>query len=152
MYIRLNVDGTILQYPYTITDLVLSTPNVSFSPFMTNEDLALFNVFPVVSQPQPTYDYTKNFINSVESVAGAWVQKWLVEEATSEQKEERLATQWQSVRYERDELLKSSDWTQLPDVPLTEDQKAGWKSYRSQLRDVTDQPDPFNITWPSTPA
>jgi len=31
--------------------------------------------------------------------------------------------------------LQQSDWTQLPDVPLTDEQKAAWATYRQALRD-----------------
>lgn len=59
------------------------------------------------------------------------------------------ATEWPIVRNQRDRLLQASDWTQLPDVPLTT--KEAWATYRQALRDVTLQPDPFNITWPQPP-
>lgn len=58
-------------------------------------------------------------------------------------------TEWPLVRVKRDRLLQSSDWTQLPDVPLAT--KEAWAAYRQALRDVTLQPDPFNITWPQPP-
>jgi hypothetical protein len=38
----------------------------------------------------------------------------------------------------RDEKLQASDWTQLPDVPLTTEQKAEWVTYRQELRDYMD--------------
>tara|TARA_R110000823_G_scaffold142667_2_gene272776 strand:- start:515 stop:907 length:393 start_codon:yes stop_codon:yes gene_type:complete len=37
----------------------------------------------------------------------------------------------------RDELLVSSDWTQLPDNALSDATKALWAVYRQQLRDLT---------------
>lgn len=42
------------------------------------------------------------------------------------------------VTAERDEKLQASDWTQLPDVPLTAEQKAAWVSYRQELRNYPD--------------
>lgn len=57
---------------------------------------------------------------------------------------------WQEVRLNRDVLLKASDWTQLPDVPLNT--KTAWATYRQALRDITNQSDPFNITWPIAPG
>ena len=56
---------------------------------------------------------------------------------------------WQEVRDRRNYELEKSDWTQLPDVPLTT--KTAWATYRQQLRDITAQADPFNITWPTSP-
>lgn len=59
-------------------------------------------------------------------------------------------TQWSVVRRQRDALLAQSDWTQLPDVPLAT--KERWAIYRQALRDVTLQPDPFNVVWPVAPG
>lgn len=53
----------------------------------------------------------------------------------------------------RNALLAESDWTQLPDVPISAEQKAAWAAYRQQLRDITDQPGfPDNIVWPANPG
>jgi len=57
---------------------------------------------------------------------------------------------WPVVRRQRDALLVHSDWTQLPDVPLPT--KEAWATYRQALRDVTQQPDPHNISWPTPPG
>lgn len=57
--------------------------------------------------------------------------------------------QWAVVRAERNAKLAASDWTQLPDAPVDH---AAWATYRQELRDVTNQSDPFNIQWPVAPA
>lgn len=59
-------------------------------------------------------------------------------------------SEWPLIRFERDRRLAASDWTQLPDVPLAT--KQTWAAYRQALRDVTEQPDPFNIVWPAAPG
>jgi hypothetical protein len=41
------------------------------------------------------------------------------------------------------------DWTQLLDVNLPN--KSIWAVYRQNLRNITTQPDPFNIIWPTPP-
>ncbi len=51
---------------------------------------------------------------------------------------------------QRNALLVSSDWTQLPDVPLAT--KEAWATYRQALRDITLQDDPTNIIWPIPPV
>lgn len=52
---------------------------------------------------------------------------------------------------QRARLLVSSDWTQLPDVPLAT--KEAWATYRQALRDITDQPGyPLTIVWPIPPG
>lgn len=51
----------------------------------------------------------------------------------------------------RQTLLQQSDWTQLPDVPLSDTQRKLWADYRQQLRDITLQPLTADIKWPIKP-
>ena len=54
------------------------------------------------------------------------------------------------VKATRNQLLAESDWTQIPDVPLTN--KQDWAVYRQALRDIPEQSGyPFNINWPVKP-
>ncbi len=57
--------------------------------------------------------------------------------------------QWGEVRTDRNKRLADCDWTQLPDAPVD---TAAWAAYRQELRDITAQPDPFNIVWPIAPG
>ena len=59
--------------------------------------------------------------------------------------------QWIVVRGQRIRKLRASDWSVLSDVPMTTEKRAEWETYRQALRDITTQPDPFNITWPTPP-
>ena len=55
----------------------------------------------------------------------------------------------------RDSLLASSDWTQIPDSPLTETKKTEWQVYRQQLRDLFNDFTYTNIedvVWPTKPS
>lgn len=56
---------------------------------------------------------------------------------------------WAEVRADRNGRLLACDWTQLPDAPVD---ATPWATYRQALRDITTQPDPFNITWPEEPV
>ena len=57
------------------------------------------------------------------------------------------------VATKRNKLLYSSDWTQIPNNPLTAEQQASWATYRQELRDVTTQSGyPYNVVWPVAPA
>ena len=57
-----------------------------------------------------------------------------------------------AARRRRDDLLRASDWTQLPDVQLSDDARAAWQRYRQALRDISDQPEfPVSVTWPALP-
>lgn len=70
----------------------------------------------------------------------------------TKQWEPDLDVAWGQVRIQRQQLLQASDWSTLPDVPLTAEQKAQWVAYRQALRDITNQTDPLNIVWPVAPT
>jgi len=74
-----------------------------------------------------------------------------VEPLTTEEIASNTESQWAKIRSQRDTLLTACDWTQLPDVPLLEEDKQKWAAYRQELRDVTNQQDPFSIVWPVEP-
>lgn len=60
------------------------------------------------------------------------------------------AKQADSVRAERDALLRASDCTMLEDHPSTK--KQDWKTYRQALRDIPNQAKfPTEVTWPVKP-
>lgn len=53
-------------------------------------------------------------------------------------------------RSQRNQLLSSSDWTQLPDVP--DSVKTKWSVYRQALRDIPQQSGfPVDVEWPEQP-
>lgn len=59
------------------------------------------------------------------------------------------AEQAKSVRDERTQKLKDSDWTQVADAPVD---KAAWATYRQALRDIPSQAGfPWDIQWPTQP-
>jgi hypothetical protein len=56
------------------------------------------------------------------------------------------------IKVKRDELLYASDWTQIPNNPLTTQAQEAWAVYRQALRDITAQSGyPFNVTFPTIP-
>tara|TARA_B100000035_G_C20637344_1_gene395045 strand:+ start:263 stop:571 length:309 start_codon:yes stop_codon:yes gene_type:complete len=42
------------------------------------------------------------------------------------------------LRGRRNAMLQESDWTDLPNSVLTDEEKSEWQSYRTKLRDLTD--------------
>lgn len=54
-----------------------------------------------------------------------------------------------AIRVKRNQLLLSSDWTQLDDSPVDQ---AAWAAYRQALRDVPSQAGfPWQVQWPIEP-
>ena len=46
---------------------------------------------------------------------------------------------WDELLEKRNNRLIASDWTQMPDSPLSDSMKAEWATYRQQLRDLPQQ-------------
>ena len=59
----------------------------------------------------------------------------------------------EEVRAKRNKMLNSSDWTQMADSPLTDDEKITWAIYRQALRDITAHldgvTDMADVPWPT---
>ena len=49
-------------------------------------------------------------------------------------------------------LLTDSDWTMMPDVPMSKGKRIAWEEYRRALREIKLQPGfPDDIKWPPKP-
>ena len=59
---------------------------------------------------------------------------------------------WAAVRAERDRLLTATDWRLLRAAETGVPVEVEWLEYRQALRDVTKQPDPSAIKWPTPVA
>lgn len=53
---------------------------------------------------------------------------------------------WPYFKQARNYLLQATDWTQLPDVELTQEEKDAWTAYRQSLRELT-----MGGKWPVPP-
>ena len=101
------------------------------------------------------YQYTADtfpdyYANELEVVDGVIQVKATVE---ADRFTALLQDQKEILRGERNELLKQSDWTQVPDSPLTDAKKTEWATYRQALRDLPSTTTDFaNPVWPSQPS
>jgi hypothetical protein len=147
MYLRI-IDDTI-NYPYDIPTLRASHPNVSFPANLTNEVLAEWGMYEVTPTPMPT-NYTKNITEGTPTlIDGIYYKTWVQTDASEEEINYRIQSKWEDIRIQRNELLTECDWTQLSDIST--EIKNLWSSYRQDLRDITNQSNPFNIEWPVKP-
>jgi hypothetical protein len=147
MYLRI-IDSEI-TYPYSLQQFRVDNKTYTFPAVIPNETLSEFGVFEVSQTPKPN-DYTKNISEGTPNlVDGVYYQNWVQTNASDSEKELRLAIKWSEIRELRNQLLSECDWTQLGDV--TESIKTSYQSYRQDLRDITNQSDPFSIVWPEKP-
>lgn len=71
-------------------------------------------------------------------------------DATQQEKYKSEIIKVESIRID---LLYKSDWTQIPNNPLTAEQQAAWATYRQELRDIPNQSGyPMNVVWPVAPT
>jgi hypothetical protein len=130
------------------------TVNDDLSSHTVNEDETLEFFFPpwnvLTTEPFTSADEVEAFINAnVEEYS--WWQPY-VDPAVRAQEQADLTAA--SNRETRNQLLSDSDWTQMPDSPLTDEAKALWVTYRTALRNLPDHanwPDLADADWPTKP-
>jgi len=60
---------------------------------------------------------------------------------------------WTIARWWRNALMSESDWSQVSDNSLSEEQRAVWREYRQELRDLSNNfTDPKKIVFPDLPS
>ena len=84
---------------------------------------------------------------------------WQVVGLTTSQIDLLVATEWKTIREERDRLLSDIDGRIMRyhsevrlGVTTTSDTITNLDNYVQDLRNITKQSDPYNITWPQHPA
>jgi hypothetical protein len=133
------------------TQLPKNWANVSNFYLFDNEKLKEYGWYPYRFQAaqigeNQVYDGSDFVVEQTEVVE---YQK--VRNKTQLEIQEETEGMWSAVRDLRNELLLECDWTQLSDSPLTNQKQTEWQLYRQELRDVTNQSDPFSINWPTPP-
>jgi len=147
MYLRI-IDNEI-TYPYSLQQFRVDNKTYTFPLNIPTETLNEFGVFEVVQTQKPN-NYTKNISEGTPTLTdGVYYQNWVQTNASDFEKELRLEIKWSEIRELRNQLLSECDWTQLGDV--SESIKTSYQSYRQDLRDITNQSDPFSIVWPEKP-
>lgn len=159
MFIQIKDD---LPFGHPIADdnfRMLIPSNISVPRYpLTKDILSLgFAVYEFAQKPQ----FDPSEFKVAEEGTPVWenddirgdfiTQVWNVRDMTEEEKSVVISQKWQEIRSIRDNKLLRSDWTQIPNSPISEEKKQEWFVYRQELRDITNQPDPFNVIWPIQP-
>jgi hypothetical protein len=116
----------------------------------TDEVLEALGADVVFEGPQATPTrYQIAYRDGVEQMDGKWYTKYSVADLDDEGIAAKDAEQAKSVREQRNQKLKDSDWTQVADAPVDQ---AAWAAYRQVLRDIPSQQEfPWDVQWPTQP-
>jgi hypothetical protein len=151
--IQIDENGMAYGYPVLADNFRMLFPTVSFPNPLTTEAVEGFGFgcYDFAAQPQcePTQKVVE--VAPQKGEDGVYRQTYEIVALTESELAARTEAQWAAVRSDRNRRLTMSDWTQLPDAPLTNTEATNWGSYRQALRDITTQSDPFNIEWPVPP-
>jgi hypothetical protein len=141
-------NGTIVEGP---GPLPKSWRNISGLDWLDVNQLKEIGWLPHVAVDGPANE--KYDTSTFEITDSQVIETRLWREYTADERAEILERDSRNARNHRNWLLKDSDWTQLPDCPLSSGKKSDWALYRQSLRDVTSQTGfPQNIVWPTIPA
>ena len=149
----LKVSGSNITYPYSVQDLKLENKNISFPSLISDSLLETFGVYKVeLKDSGYDDDYTKDVVEVTPTLSGSvYVQTYQISDADETTINTRKEIKWEEIREQRNQLLSQCDWTQFQDSPITGSQLTLWQTYRQQLRDITNQSNPFDIIWPTKP-
>ena len=93
-------------------------------------------------------------IADVKRFVAAYPHAWtLYSSLPSQEEQDTMAAS--NHRMKRNHLLMESDWTQMPDSPLTDEAKTSWATYRSSLRSLPEHenwPNLEDADWPTKPS
>jgi len=156
MYVKIT-NGSVDTYPYSVGQLRRDNPQTSFPKQIPSEMLAEYGVHPVEMPNAPSIDARTQRSEQATTptlVDGSWTLTWSTSSKTAEEIAEYDANTAASNRIKRNGLLNDSDWTQMNDSPLSNEDKTAWAVYRSELRNLTDDaawPNLSDSDWPVSP-
>ena len=150
----LKVSGSTITYPYSVQNLKNENPSISFPTIIADSLLESFSIYKVETKSSGyDSDDTKDVTEVTPTLSGSvYVQTYNITDADEETINKRREIKWSEVRSNRDSLLSECDWTQFNDSPISGPTLIDWQTYRQSLRDITNQSDPYDITWPNIPS
>ena len=96
------------------------------------------------------YDLGKDFVLQDDG-NGVYIKEWYRPEPEPCVEELQTMLSMQAIRQKRNQLLQETDFTQIPDCPLTPEQKEAYRIYRQALRDLPENIDINNPLFPDKP-
>jgi len=148
MHIKAN-GSTLEVYPYSISLLRKDNANTSFPKIPSVSEMAQFNMHPVTTVDEPTYNVRTQVLsqnNEPTLVSGVWTLGFTVTDRSTDELSAYDSQLAFEIREKRDALLTATDWAAMPDSPTM---SAEMTAYRTALRNVPAQSDFPTVTWPT---
>jgi len=150
MYVKIE-NNSVAQFPYNPRNLAKENPNTSFPAQPSDELLASYGIYPVVTESAPSHDsMTQTVIKSSTPtlVGDAWTITYSVVALTEEQIAANLQIASDNIREKRNAKLAETDWWAVSDRTMSAEET----DYRQALRDIPEQEGfPYNVTFPDKP-
>ena len=153
MFIKIE-SGSPVGHPVTEENLKAIYPNHTFPAIYSLEFVASlgFGIYEFTRIPEIEYPEISEEIAPRLGENGIYYQTWNIRLMNDTEKEKATKERAEKVIRERTLYLYQSDWTQIPDVQITEEKKQAFLVYRQALRDIPLQAGfPWNVTWPVLP-
>jgi hypothetical protein len=145
-------NGTVKQYPYSLSDIKIANLNTSFPSTISDASMAEYGAMRVFNTTPPELTDTQVLEENSPIFSNEdqrWTQVWQVRDMTSEEIQQRNDGKASEARIARNGKLAESDWTQLSDSNVD---KSAWATYRQELRDIPLQSGfPLEVVWPTQP-
>jgi len=146
--------------------------NMSLPRVWKAATLDALDLDPVLKSPAATTTAYQTSVRDgvVQDANGNWVENYVARDMFQDTTEDGVTTTKaeheaayqagldaktaEGHRTTRNKLLADSDWTQMNDSPLSNEDKTAWTVYRSELRNLTDDAAWPNLTdddWPVAP-
>jgi len=154
MFVQLDNQGAPKNWPLHAFQVQSLLPNTSLPVPFPDEGFPEHNiyrlgegVFPDVGRHEKAEESEPVLEN------GQWIRQWSLVDMSPEEQAAADLNEAQNVRSNRNEILKTCDWTQLADSPLSENAKSEWSQYRQALRDIPGNSGfPWDVIWPEVPV
>ena len=131
-------------------------PNISFPKTGPSEDWlknnSAWKITSHIDLPNTNCKIVETTPYFRDDPAGGHVYSVKVVELSDEEKNEKNTQSMTLKRQIRNMFLDKSDWTQMPDSPLSDSKKTEWATYRQKLRDFTSLNDWVNTEFPDKPS
>lgn len=147
--------GSEIIYPYNLYEFVdikqKKNDRYTFED-ITDAELLSSSIYPFIETDIPNLNYSQSLIEITPIFSESkYYQQWEVGLLDPAIVEYDKSLEWKSIRVKRTELLQDSDWVLLPYSPITGSKLDEWVQYRENLRNITNNDNPFEIEWPTKP-